>query len=79
MTSFDTRAIPRVIFFIKNILKNKNWKILDFSAKLYPRILGGCNVWPKSNIYNINNKIKLTWPSNTRPKNIGCGPGYKVV
>jgi hypothetical protein len=53
--------MPRVIFFIKNILKNKNWKILDFFAKLYPRILGGCNVWPKSNIYNINNKIKLTW------------------
>jgi hypothetical protein len=63
-TSFDTRAMPRVIFFcIKNIKKKLKIKNLGFFCKVILKNLGfGCNTWPKSNIYNINNKIKLAWP-----------------
>ena len=54
-----TRAMPQVIFLYKKYLKNKN-KNLGFFYKAIPKNLGcSCNAGPKSNIYNINNKIKL--------------------
>jgi len=86
-TSFDTRAMSRVIFFcIKNILKNKNLKILGFSAKLCPKILGVAAT-PDLRVIFIILIIKLNLhdPSlsesgyNTGPKNTECGSGYKVV
>jgi hypothetical protein len=86
-TSFDTRAMPRVIFFcIKNIKKNKKIKILGFSAKLYPIILG-LAATPDLRVIFIILIVKLNLhdPSlsesgcNTGPTNIGCGSGYKVV
>jgi hypothetical protein len=79
--------MPRVIFFcIKNIKKNKNLKILGFSAKLYPIILG-LAATPDLRVIFIILIIKLNLhdPSlsecgcNTGPKNTGCGSGYKVV
>jgi len=53
-----TRALPRVNFFyIKNIKKDQDLKVLGLSTKLYPRVLG-LAATPDS-IYNINNNIKL--------------------
>ena len=73
-------------FFIKNILKNKNLKILGFSAKLYSRILGLAATPDLKVIFIILTiKLNLHDPSlsesdcNTRSKNIGCGFGYKIV
>ena len=71
---------------IKNIIKNNNLKILGFSVKLYQKILG-LTITPDLKIIFIILIIKLNLhdPSlsesgcNTRPKNIGCGSGYKVV
>jgi len=85
-TSFDTRTMPRVFFFIKNILKNKNLKILDFSAKLYQKILG-LAATPDLRVIFIILIIKLNLhdPSlsepgyNIEPKNTGYGSDYKVV
>jgi len=86
-TSFDTRAMPRVIFFcIKHIKKNKKIKILGFSAKLYPIILG-LAATPDLRVIFIILIIKLNLhdPSlsesgcNIGPTNTGCGSGYKVV
>jgi hypothetical protein len=78
--------MPRVIFFIKNIKKNKNLKILGFSVKLYPRILGLAATSDLTVIFIILIiKLNLHDPSlsesgcNTGPKNIGYGSGYKVV
>ena len=73
-------------FFIKNIKKNKNLKILGFSAKLYQRILG-LAATPDLRVIFIILIIKLNLhdPSlsesgcNTGPKNTECGSGYKVV
>jgi hypothetical protein len=73
-------------FCIKNILKNKNLKILGFSAKLYPRILG-LTATPDLRVIFIILIIKLNLydPSlsesgcNTGLKNTGCEFGYKVV
>jgi len=85
-TSFDTRAMPWVIFFIKNIKKNKNLKILGFSAKLYPKILSLAATLDLRVIFIILIiKLNLHDPSlsesgcNTGPKNTECGSGYKVV
>jgi hypothetical protein len=82
--------IPRdaasYFFCIKNILKNKNLKILGFSAKLYPRILD-LAATPDLRVIFIILIIKLNLhdPSlsesgcNTGPKNTGCGSDYKVM
>jgi hypothetical protein len=79
--------MPRVIFFcIKNIKKNKNLKIMGFSAKLYPRILG-LAATPDLRVIFIILIIKLNlhdpslseFDCNTGPKNTECGSGYKVV
>jgi len=84
-TSYITRAMPRVNFFcIKNTQKKLRSKSVRFFYKAISRNLGfGCNAWPKSNIYNINNNIKLAWPSrsscNTWPNSLGCGSNCKVV
>jgi hypothetical protein len=74
VTSYMTRAMPRVNnFCIKNIKKKLRSKSIRSFCKAIPKNLGCCcNAWPKSNIYNINNNIKLAWP-----KNLGCG--CKVV
>ena len=73
-------------FNIKSIKKNKNLKILGFSAKLYPRILGLAATLDLRVIFIILIiKLNLHDPSlsesgcNTGPKNTGCGSGYKVV
>jgi hypothetical protein len=87
ITSFDTRAMPRVIFFsIKNIKKNKSLKILCFSAKLYPRILGLAATFDLRVIFiiliiklNLHDPSLSESGSNTGPKNTGCGSGYKIV
>ena len=73
-------------FYIKNIKKNKNLKILGFSVKLYSRILGLATT-PDLRVIFIILIIKLNLhdPSlsesgcNTGPTNTGCGSGYKVV
>jgi hypothetical protein len=79
--------MPQVIFsYIKNIKKNKNLKILGFSAKLYQKILD-LAATPDLRVIFIILKIKLNLhdPSlsesgcNTGPKNTGCGSGYKVM
>jgi len=70
----------------KNIKKNKNLKILGFSVKVYPRILG-LAATPDLRVIFIILIIKLNLhdPSlsesgyNTGSKNTGCGSGYKVV
>jgi len=87
ITSFDTHAMPRVIFFAYKILKKfKNLKILGFSAELYPRILGLAATLDLRVIFIILIiKLNLHDPSlsesgcNTGPKNTECGSGYKVV
>ena len=63
-TSYMTCAMPRVNgFYIKNIKKKLRSKNIRFFYKAIPKSLGcSCNAWPKSNIYNINNNIKLAWP-----------------
>jgi hypothetical protein len=73
-------------FYIKNIKKNKNLKILGFSAKVYPRILGLAATPDLRVIFLILIiKLNLHDPSlsesgyNTGPKNTGCGSGYKVM
>jgi hypothetical protein len=74
------------IFLHKKYLKNKNLKILGFSAKLYPRILG-LAATPDLRVIFIILIIKLNLhdPSlsesdcNTGPKNTECESGYKVV
>jgi hypothetical protein len=87
LASFDTRVMPQVNFFyIKNILKNKNLKILGFFVKLCPKILG-LAATPDLRVIFIILIIKLNLhdPSlsesgcNTGPKNTECGSGYKVV
>jgi hypothetical protein len=78
--------MPRVFFCIKNIKKNKNLKILGFSAKLYPKILG-LAATPDLRVIFIILIIKLNLhdPSlsesgcNTGPKNTGYGSDYKVL
>jgi hypothetical protein len=73
-------------FCITNIKKNKNLKILGFSAKLYPGILG-LAATPDLRVIFIILIIKLNLhdPSlsefgcNTGSKNTECGSGYKVV
>jgi hypothetical protein len=73
-------------FLHKKYLKNKNLKILGFSAKLYLRILG-LAATPDLRVIFIILIIKLNLhdPSlnesgcNTEPKNTGCGSGYKIV
>jgi len=40
VTSHLTRAMPRVNFFLYKKYKKEDLKVLGFSAKLYPRILG---------------------------------------
>jgi len=73
-------------FCIKNILKNKNLKILGFSIKLCLKILG-LAAMPDLKVIFIILIIKLNLhdPSlsesgcNTGPKNTKCGSGYKVV
>ena len=75
----------RSFFLHKKYLK-KNLKILGFSAKLYPRILGLATT-PDLRVIFIILIIKLNLydPSlsesgcNIGPKNTGCGSGYKVV
>ena len=75
-TCFDTRAIPRVIcFYIKNILKNKNLKILDLAATPDLRVIFIILII-KLNLHDPS-LSKSDW--NTGPNNIGCGSGYKVV
>ena len=77
----------RGLFFLyKKITKNNNLKILGFSVKLYPRILGLAITSDLKVIFIILIiKLNLHDPSlnesdcNTGPKNIGCGSGYKVV
>jgi hypothetical protein len=71
---------------IKNIKKNKKIKILGFSAKLYPRILGLASTLDLRVIFIILIiKLNLHDPSlsesgcNTGLKNTGCGSDYKVV
>ena len=73
-------------FFIKNILKNKNLKILDFFTKLYPGILSLAATSDLRVIFIILiiklnlHDLSLSRPDcNTEPKNIGYGSGYKVV
>jgi len=62
-TSYMTRAMPRVnLFCIKKYKKKLRFKSVRSFYKAIPKSLGfGCNVWPKNNIYNINNNIKLAW------------------
>jgi len=85
LTSYMEHVMLRVNFFyIKNTKKNLKFKSIRFFYKAISKNLGsGYNVWPKSNIYNINNNIKLAWPGrsscNTRPNSLGCGSGCKVV
>jgi hypothetical protein len=54
---------PKVIFWVTYSLhfkKNQDLKVLGFFCKVIPKSLRfGCNAWSKSNIYNINNNIKL--------------------
>ena len=75
-------VMPRVIFFcIKHIKKNKKIKILSFSAKLYPIILG-LAATPDLRVIFIILIIKLNLhdPSLSESGcNTGCGSGYKVV
>ena len=79
--------MPRVIFFcIKNIKKNKNLKILGFSAKLYPKILGLAATLDLRVIFiiliiklNLHNPSLSDSGCNIGPKNTGCGSGYKIV
>jgi len=57
-----TKAHPRVNFFhLKKYKKRLRSKSVRSFCKDIPKILGSnCNAEPKSNIYNINNNIKLT-------------------
>jgi hypothetical protein len=78
--------MPRGIFLHKKYLKNKNLKILGFSAKLYLKILGLATMSDLRVIFIILIiKLNLYDPSlsesdcNTGPRNTGCGSGYKVV
>ena len=73
-------------FCIKTIKKNKNLKILGFSAKLYPTILGLAATSDLRVIFiiliiklNLHDQSLSEPGYNTGPKNIGCGSGYKVV
>ena len=82
-TRYMTCAMARVIFLHKKYLKNKNLKMLGFSAKLYPKILCLTTTPDLRVIFII--KLNLHYPSlsepgcNTGLKNIGCGSGYKVM
>jgi len=50
-------ATGQFIFAFKKKLRSKS---VRFFCKVIPNSLRfGCNTWPKSNIYNINNNIKL--------------------
>ena len=75
-------------FYINNIIKNNNLKILGFSVKLYPKILGLAITHDIKVIFIILIiKLNLHDPSlserepdcNTGLKNIGYGSGYKIV
>jgi hypothetical protein len=63
ITSYMTRVMPRINgFCIKNMKKKLRSKSIRSFCKVIPKNVGcGCNAWPKSNIYNINNNIKLAW------------------
>jgi hypothetical protein len=57
-----TRVILRVIFFHKKYIKKLRFKSFGFFCKAILKSLRfDYNVWPKSNIYNINNNINLVW------------------
>jgi len=84
--SYQRDAVSYFFLHKKYLKKNKNFKILGFSAKLYPRILG-LAATPDLRVIFIILIIKLNLhdPSlsesgcNTGPKNTGCGSGFKVV
>jgi len=63
ITSYMTRVMLRINgFCIKNMKKKLRSKSIRSFCKVIPKNVGcGCNAWPKSNIYNINNNIKLAW------------------
>ena len=62
-------------FYIKNIKKNKNLRILGLATTSDLRVI----------FIILIIKLNLYYPSlsesgcNTGPKNTGCGSGYKVV
>jgi len=76
-----------LIFFKKNIYKKRlKFKSIRSFCKAIPKSIGYvCNVWSKSNIYNINNNIKLAWPKfkwvwlQHKTQSLGCGSSCKVV
>ena len=76
-----TRALPRVNFFcIKNIKKGQDLKVLGFSAKLYPRVLGlAATPNPRVIFIILIIILNLHDPSlsgsscNTRLNSFGCG------
>ena len=81
-----TRAMSRIIFYIKILKKNKNLKILSFIARPYPRILSLAATPDLKVIFIILiiklnlHDLSLSEPNcNTGLKNIGCGSDYKVV
>jgi len=53
------RAMPHVNYFL-HFKNSQDLKVLGFFCKVIPKSLRfGCNAWSKSNVYNINNNIKL--------------------
>ena len=76
-----------LIFFVKKIYKKKlKFKSSRSFCKAIPKSIGYVyNVWSKSNIYNINNNIKLAWPKfkwvwlQHKTQSLGCGSSCKVV
>jgi hypothetical protein len=73
-------------FLHKKYKKNKDLKILGFSIKLYPRILGLAATPDLRVIFiiliitlNLHDPSLSESGCNTGPKNIGCGSDYKVV
>ena len=65
LTSYMTRTMLGVILFfcIKNTKKKLGSKsVRSFYKAISKNLEFGCNAWPKSNIYNISNNIKLVDP-----------------
>jgi hypothetical protein len=59
----DPRDAAGLFFCIKNIyIKIRSKNIRFFCKAISKSLRFDCNAWPKNNIYNINNNIKLVWP-----------------
>ena len=58
----EAYATGYFFFLHKKYQKRLRFKNVMFFYKDIPKSLwSSCNTWPKSNIYNIYNNIKLTW------------------